>query len=215
MPLVPSADDLLVRLRATEAAFARDARRQRARWRYRIERRRIMFDREARAAHRRFRQSIAAFLRESSLINALTAPLIYSVAVPFVLADAWITLYQWICFPLYGIARVPRRDYFVLDRHKLAYLNAIEKVNCTYCSYANGTIAYIREIAARTEQYWCPIKHGGRVRAPHAHYPLFPEYGDAAGYRAEAPALRAALGRPRALGRIHGRRRRSSKRRAS
>ncbi len=133
-----------------------------------------MFDREARAAHRRFRQSIAAFLRESSLINALTAPLIYSVAVPFVLADAWITLYQWICFPLYGIARVPRRDYFVLDRHKLAYLNAIEKVNCTYCSYANGTIAYIREIAARTEQYWCPIKHGGRVPCAACALPVVP-----------------------------------------
>jgi hypothetical protein len=215
MPLVPSADNLLVRLRATEAAFARDARRQSVRWRYRLDRRRILFDREARAAHRRFRQSIAAFLRESTLTNALTAPLIYSLAVPLVLADAWITLYQWICFPLYGIARVPRRDYFVVDRHKLAYLNAIEKVHCTFCSYANGMIAYIREIAARTEQYWCPIKHGGRVRSPHAHYPSFPEYGDAAGYRAEAPALRAALGRPRALGSIHGRRTRPSKRRAS
>jgi hypothetical protein len=215
MPLVRSADDLLVRLRATEAAFARDARRQRARWRYRIDRRRILFDRETRAAHRRFRQSLAAFLRESTLANALTAPLIYSLAVPLVLADAWITLYQWICFPLYGIARVPRRDYFVVDRHKLAYLNAIEKVNCTFCSYANGMIAYIREISARTEQYWCPIKHGGRVRAPHARYPLFPEYGDAAGYRSEAPALRAALSQPRALGNTHGKRVRAARRRAS
>jgi hypothetical protein len=194
-----TADDLLARLRATEAAFARDARRQRARWRYRIERRRIRFDREARAAQRRFRQSMAAFLRDSSLTNALTAPLIYSLAVPLVLADAWITLYQWICFPLYGVARVRRRDYFVVDRHKLAYLNAIEKVNCTFCSYANGMIAYIREIAARTEQYWCPIKHGGRVRTPHAQYALFPEYGDAAAYRTDAPALRAALRQQRPL----------------
>ena len=89
MPLVASADDLIARLRATEAAFARDARRQRVRWRYRLDRRRIRFDREARAAHRRFRQSIAVFLRESTLTNALTAPLIYSLAVPLVLADAY------------------------------------------------------------------------------------------------------------------------------
>jgi hypothetical protein len=36
------------------------------------------------------------------------------------------------------MARVPRRRYFAVDRHKLAHLNGIEKVNCTFCSYANG-----------------------------------------------------------------------------
>ena len=86
-----------------------------------------------------------------------------------------------------------RRDYFVLDRYRLGYLNAIEKVNCTYCSYANGLIAYIREIAARTEQYWCPIKHGRRVRSPHSRYALFADFGDAAGYRARSGKLRTAL----------------------
>jgi hypothetical protein len=123
------------------------------------------------------------FPAQSSLRNALTAPVAYSLAVPLMLADLWITLYQWICFPVYGIPLVRRRGYFVLDRYKLGYLNAIEKVNCTYCSYANGLIAYIREIAARTERYWCPIKHARRVRSPHAWYPLFADYGDAAGYR--------------------------------
>ena len=63
------------------------------------------------------------------------------------------------CFPIYGIERVQRRRYFAIDRHTLAYLNAIEKANCLYCSHANGVIAYVREVAARTEQYWCPIKH--------------------------------------------------------
>lgn len=188
-----AADDLRRHLRAAEAALLRDARRQRIRWRYRVSRGKIRFDREIREAQRRLKQGLGAFLRQSSVSNALTAPLIYSLAVPLLLADAWITLYQWICFPVYGIARVRRRDYFVLDRYRLEYLNAIEKVNCTYCSYANGLIAYIREVAARTEQYWCPIKHGRHVRSPHPRYSLFSDYGDAAGYRVRSRHLRTAL----------------------
>jgi hypothetical protein len=131
--------------------------------------------------------------RTASLRNATTVPLIYSLIIPLVLADVWLTAHQWICFPLYRISRVPRRRFFVLDRHKLAYLNPIEKLHCAYCSYANGLIAYIREIAARTEQYWCPIKHGQRLLSPHARYPLFVDYGDAAGYLARGPELRTAL----------------------
>jgi hypothetical protein len=85
----------------------------------------------------------------------------------------------------------------VIDRHRLAYLNAIEKANCMYCSYANGLLAYVREVTARTEQYWCPIRHARPIRAPHRHYQQFFDYGDAAGYRYRLPRMRAALkGRP-------------------
>jgi hypothetical protein len=62
-------------------------------------------------------------------IYLLTAPVIYALLVPFVLLDLWVTLYQWVCFPIYGMPRVPRRRYFMIDRHELEYLNAIEKVN--------------------------------------------------------------------------------------
>jgi hypothetical protein len=88
---------------------------------------------------------------------------------------------------------VPRRPYFTVDRHKLAYLNGIEKLNCTFCSYANGLIAYVREVAARTEQYWCPIKHARAIPAPHQRYHAFLDYGDAPGYRKKLPALRHAM----------------------
>jgi hypothetical protein len=198
-----SSRDLLRRLRSAEAALLNDARHQRARWRYRLNRGAVQFDPEAHEAQRRFKQRLLTFLRQSSAANAMTAPLIYSLLVPLALADLWMTMYQWICFPIYGMARVRRRDYFALDRHTLGYLNAIEKVNCTYCSYANGVIAYIREIAARTEQYWCPIKHGRRVRSPHGAYPRFADFGDAAAYHERGAELRKALGRqgrPRAAG---------------
>jgi len=41
--------------------------------------------------------------------------------------DMSISLYQFICFPLYGIPKVKRQDYIVFDRQYLHYLNFIEK----------------------------------------------------------------------------------------
>jgi hypothetical protein len=79
--------------------------------------------------------------------HLLTAPVIYSAIVPIALIDVWLTLYQTICFPVYGIPRVPRSRFLVVDRHHLAYLNGIEKLNCVYCGYANGMFAYLREVA--------------------------------------------------------------------
>jgi hypothetical protein len=83
-----------------------------------------------------------------------------------------------------------RRDYLVFDRHHLAYLNAIEKLNCAYCSYANGMAAFVREVAARTEVYWCPIKHARRVLGPHPHDQGFADFGDATGFREKIDAMK-------------------------
>jgi hypothetical protein len=64
---------------------------------------------------------------------------------------------------------------------------------CAFCSYANGLIAYVREVAARTELYWCPIKHARTMVAPHHRYQFFFDYGDAAGYRRNLTTLRRTL----------------------
>ena len=93
------------------------------------------------------------------------------------------TLYQAVCFPVYRIEKVRRADYISIDRHHLAYLNGLEKLNCMYCGYGNGLLAYASEIAARTEAYWCPIKHARRMEGTHRHYPEFLEYGDAEGFK--------------------------------
>src|SRR4029079_7827944 len=135
------------------------------------------------------------FIRESSPLNLVTAPIVYSMVLPIALLDLWISTYQALCFPIYGLSRVRRSAYIVIDRQHLAYLNAIEKVNCIYCGYANGVFAYVREVGARTEQYWCPIRHAKRVRARHAHYRRFIDYGDAEGYHHQLPLLRKELTR--------------------
>ena len=192
-PIAPYVERFVERIRDAEDELEHGIRDRQHRWRSRVHRGRVWFDRELRQAHRRMRQSIPAYVLEGGIRSLLIAPVIYSLLVPLVLLDAWVTLYQLICFPIYGISRVPRRRYFALDRHRLAYLNGIEKLHCTFCSYANGLIAYVREIAARTEQYWCPIKHARTIPAAHGRYPFFFDYGDAEGYRRDLASLRHSL----------------------
>jgi hypothetical protein len=186
-------DELLERIVTLEKDLEIELDRARDQWRYRIDAGRVRFERDVRQAHKRLKKSIPRFLRESSIPNLLTSPLIYSMVVPIALLDLWITIYQSVCFRVYGIARVRRSTYVVIDRQHLAYLNAIEKLNCVYCGYANGVFAYIREVAGRTEQYWCPIRHARRVRGPHPHYRQFVDYGDAEGYHRRLIPLRAEL----------------------
>jgi hypothetical protein len=186
-------DGLLAQVARLEREVEHELNRARDQWRYRLDAGRIRFDRDVHLAHERLRQGIPRYLRESSPLNIVTAPIIYSMILPIAILDAAFSVYQRVCFPLYGILRVQRSAYVVIDRQHLAYLNAIEKLNCMYCGYANGVLAYVREIAGRTEQYWCPIRHAKAARGPHAHYHEFVDYGDAEGYHKRLPMLREEL----------------------
>lgn len=186
-------DDLLAHIADLEREVETELNEVRGRWHYRIDAGRVHFEHDVRAAHRRMKQGLLRFLRHSSIPSILTAPLIYSMVLPIALLDLWLSIYQAVCFRVYGISVVKRSAYIVIDRHYLEYLNGIEKINCVYCGYANGVFAYAREIAARTEQYWCPIRHAKRVQSPHAHYRDFVDYGDAEAYQKELPQLRRSL----------------------
>lgn len=113
----------------------------------------VRFAREVLREHRRFKRSLGAYILRSRLLVTVTAPLIYMCVIPFLLLDLFVTLYQAVCFPIYGIPRVRRADHIVFDRGRLAYLNGLERLNCVYCSYANGICSYVTEIAGRTEQH--------------------------------------------------------------
>ena len=128
-------------------------------------------------------KSLTRYLYEAKPLSVITAPVIWFCVVPAVFMDVVVTFYQFVCFPVYGIPKVERKDYILLDRSHLHYLNSIEKLNCAYCAYVNGLIAYVQEIAGRTEQYWCPIKHAIRVKTMHSRYRYFIDYGDAEEYR--------------------------------
>lgn len=158
-----------------------------------LENGRIEFEEAVRRRHRAIKKSLLRYIVGARPLVLLTAPVIYSLIVPFVLLELFTTIYQHVCFPVYGIPRVKRKDYVIFDRRYLGYLNLIEKINCGYCSYANGVVAYVREVGSRTEQYWCPIKHARRLLGAHPRYGHFVAYGDAQGYRDELDALRAEV----------------------
>jgi len=113
----------------------------------------------------------------------LTIPFIWSMMIPALLADISVSIYQYICFPIYKIPKVKRKDYVIMDRYNLFYLDKVEKINCWYCEYFNGVVAYVREVGARTEQFWCPIKHSKPLKNKHSRYDNFFDYGDYKKYR--------------------------------
>lgn len=174
---------LLAKIEELESEFNAEIARRSAQLRFGLEQGRIRFEEEVRRRHEMLRTSVWKYLRQAHPLAILTAPFIYALIVPLVLLDLFLMLYQATCFRAYGIKPVKRDDYFAFDRHYLAYLNPIEKLNCAYCSYANGLIAYAGEIASLTEAYWCPIKHARRLQGRHSRYRGFADYGDADAYR--------------------------------
>ena len=125
---------------------------------------RVSFSLETRIGHRQFKISSWKHLRTTRLLVILSSPLIYACVLPFLLLDAAVAIYQL----------------------------TIERVGCIYCSYANGLLGFVTEVAARTEQYFCPIKHARPLVGMHSRYARFLPYGDARAYREQSAALARA-----------------------
>lgn len=181
----------LDRLKAMEADLGRMLEEQRKTFHYTIDKGRVRFEAAARERHKRFRSSILRTLARAGPRRLAAGIVIYLQIVPLVLLDLAVTLFQHVSVPIFGIARVSRRDFIAIDRHRLAYLNAIEKINCVYCGYANGLLAYAREIAGRTEEHFCPIKHARVMQGLHRRYHDFADYGDAEGFRNKSATVDA------------------------
>lgn len=175
--------DLISRIDAMQAELEAEFARQSAGLRYGFEHGRAVFEEEVLRRHREMQTRLWTYIRKARPMVVLTAPIIYSLIIPLVLLDLFVSVYQAACFPAYGLTKVRRSDYLIFDRGHLAYLNALEKLNCAYCSYANGVIAYVREVAAMTEAHWCPIKHARKALSTHEKYRDFVAFGDAEAYR--------------------------------
>ncbi len=154
---------------------------------------RVEFEQSIKATHRKLKRNFFRWLITDRPQNLITGPIIYSMIIPLLITDLFVSFYQFTCFPIYGIKKVRRADYIIFDRQQLNYLNFIEKFHCTYCAYGSGMIAYISEIIARTEQYFCPIKHARKILGTHARYTRFLDYGDAKDYEARLEEYRRAL----------------------
>jgi hypothetical protein len=193
----PHLEEILQRLQILENELELEIERlltqKRQLFHYRLVRGKVRFEQGIKALQKSRRTGLWHYLRTTPISHLLSAPLVYGILVPLVFLDIIVTLYQHICFRIYHIPLVKRSDYLILDRHHLAYLNMIEKLNCVYCGYSNGMIEYVREVAARTEQYWCPIKHAQRSPDPHRLADKFVDYADIEAYQEKLASLRRAL----------------------
>jgi hypothetical protein len=184
--------DLLGQIASLQDELRTALHERESRIHFTINGKRVEFERGVRQAHLRLKRNFFRWLATDRPQNLITGPIIYGMAIPLVMLDFFITLYQAACFPIYRIAKVRRGDYIVFDRHQLGYLNFIERFHCEYCAYGTGLIAYATEIVARTEQYFCPIKHARKILGVHAHYEGFIAYGDSADYHARLEQYRKA-----------------------
>lgn len=189
----PRISEILQRIRALEAELERELESRREAFQVRFEHHRVRFAQEILQRQKQFKTNLIAYLLQGNLRHLLSAPIIYSMIVPLAILDLSITLFQRLCFPLYRIQLVKRSDHMAFDHRHLAYLNLLEKFNCLYCSYGNGVVSYTREIIARIEQYWCPIRHARCLLETHSHYNQFVDYGDAEAYRRDLAMLRKQL----------------------
>lgn len=125
---------------------------------------------------------------EMRIRYGISMPFIFGMLVPLIFLDLCLELYHRVSFWCYKIPYIERAQYVRIDRHKLSYLRWFEKVFCLYCGYANGLLPYAAAIAARTETYWCPIRHKeGAPFVPPAHHAEFVPYGDEQALRSRYP----------------------------
>lgn len=183
-------NEIVNRIKALESELEDELNIAGENLRYRLDNKKVRFERDVLEQHRKLKVNLFRYALFPKLRHVLTVPFIYALLPLLLLLDLFASLYHAVCFPLLGIPKVKRGDYLIFDRGHLAYLNLLEMVNCAYCSYGTGLLSYLKEIVARTEQYWCPIKHAHLVLAAHSHYRHFTDYGDAESFRRDLDKIR-------------------------
>ncbi len=185
------ADEIIQQIKELEDELFKEFQKKQQEFFYEVKNKKIKFKQDVIEDGKSMLVSSIKYLSSFSFLVILTIPFIWMMIIPAIITDIFVTIYQAICFPIYKIPKVNRSDYVIIDRYNLFYLDKVERVNCLYCEYFNGVIAYVREIAARTEQFWCPIKHSRPLRDKHSRYNKFFDFGDYKKYRAELEKRRS------------------------
>lgn len=157
----------------------------------------VSFEKDIFDQHREKMKHVLNYLMDVPIFHLISSPLIYLMILPAMIFDVMLFFYQQVIFRIYKFKFIKRSDYIVFDRHYLAYLNPIEKLNCIYCSYFNGLMHYTSEISAKTELYFCPIKHAKKIAYKHRYYHDFLTYGDEQDFQQKFQDLRKKIQEPK------------------
>ena len=150
----------------------------------------VKFEESVLKQQRENMKGLYRFFADIPPMHLITSPFVYGMIIPAALLDLTLFIYQNVIFRIYGFKFLKRSDYIVFDRQYLRYLNSIEKLNCLYCSYFNGLMNYAAEIAAKTELYFCPIKHAKKTLYRHRYHKNYLAYGDGEGYQEHLKKIR-------------------------
>ncbi len=186
---------ILNEIKALETKLKKEVEEHEEELSYKIKNGFIEFKEEALKEQRENMKKLSTYLKEIPFLHLITSPLIYAMIIPALILDLTLFLFQQTVFRLYKFPLARRSDFIVFDRHHLNYLNSIEKLNCLYCSYFNGLMAYAVEIAGQTELYFCPIKHAKKRTFTHSKYKNFFDYGESSNYQKKLEELRESIKR--------------------
>ena len=150
----------------------------------------VAFEKEILEKQQENMKSLWQWFTETPLLHLLSSPVVYMMVFPAMLLDVMLFIYTKVVSAVFKFDFPPRDEYVVFDRQYLGYLNSMEKLNCMYCSYFNGLMAYASAIAGRTEFYFCPIKHAKKIAYKHEYYDAFLGYGDEERYQEKLKKLR-------------------------
>jgi hypothetical protein len=93
-----NAETLVAKIKSLETELEAELAIRRANLQYRLEGGRALFDREILRAHRKLRVGFIRYVLHAGIMHIVTEPVIYSLIIPFVLLDLFVTVYQVICF---------------------------------------------------------------------------------------------------------------------
>ena len=185
--------EILEQMEALEEKLKAEIDKQEQQIGYEIKEGYVKFEENVLKKQRENMKGLFLFVAETPLSHLLSSPLVYAMIIPAMIFDILLFIYQNIIFRIYGFEFVKRSDYIVFDRQFLRYLNCIERLNCMYCSYFNGLMRYASEISAKTELYFCPIKHAQKTLYRHRYYKDFLAYGDSEEYQDRLEEIRKGI----------------------
>lgn len=150
----------------------------------------VKFEKEVLQKQKENMKNLSKWFADIPLSHLLSSPLVYAMVIPAVFLDMMLFVYVRVVAKAFKFKFPKRADFIVFDRQYLGYLNIIEKLNCMYCSYFNGLMAYALAVANRTELYFCPIKHAKKITYEQKYYAKYLCYGDEENYQDKLKKIR-------------------------
>ena len=116
--------DIIVQINHLKRILSVEIQKKQDEFLYKIEGKRIKFEEATRRYHKTLVTRLHTYIFRTRFLNILIAPIVWFCIVPTVFMDLAVTVYQFICFPVYRIPKVRRSDYIVIDRHALSVQSA-------------------------------------------------------------------------------------------